>query len=390
MTIDFDQMIGRRNTGCAKWDAMEALYGVPGDSGIPMWVADMDFQPPAAATKALEDILRHNIYGYFGSQANLQTALVNWMQRRHNWTVQPEWIMQTHGLVNALALCIKAYTKENDGVIVFSPVYHWFGNIVRANDRRLVESELVQRDSVYHMDLDALEAQLRGDEKLMLFCSPHNPGGRVWSEAELRAVADFCIKHDLVLVSDEVHHDLVMPGHTHMVAPLAMDHALDRLVMLVATTKTFNLAGTMTGSMVISDDALRLQMAKTHKASGMSVNRFGMLMAEAAYNHGDEWLDALLLYLDGNQKLFAEGMSKIPGLKVMPLQSTYLSWVDFSDTGMDRSEFNRRVNDAGVAASVGADFGAGGEHFLRFNLATQRSYVEQAVERIQAAFADLQ
>ena len=390
VTIDFDRIIDRRNTHSSKWDSMQASYGVSPDTGIPMWVADMDFRPPQQVDAALAAEMAHGVYGYYDNPASYAAALSDWMERRHNWRVDPSWLLQTHGLVNALALCISAFSNPGEGVIMFSPVYHWFGTIVDANDRRLVESELVQHEGVYHMDLAALEAQLTGDERLVLLCSPHNPGGRVWSVAELGALADFCVKHDLVLISDEVHNDLIMPGHSHVVAPLAMPQAADRLVTLIATTKTFNLAGGMAGSMVIPDQALRKKLAKTHRAAGMSVNRFGMVMAEAAYLHGAEWLDELLVYLDGNRQLLSDELSQIPGVSVMPLQATYLCWVDFAGTGMAPAEFIGRIQDAGVAASHGSTFGAGGDSFMRFNIATPRAQLATAMQRLRTAFADLQ
>ena len=390
VTIDFDKIIDRRNTHSSKWDNMQADYGVSPDTGIPMWVADMDFRPPEQVDAALAADMAHGVYGYYDNPTSYAAALSGWMERRHNWQVDPSWLLQTHGLVNALALCISAFSNPGEGVIVFSPVYHWFGTIVRANDRRLVESELVQHDGVYHMDLAALEAQLTGDETLVLLCSPHNPGGRVWSAAELGALADFCVKHDLMLISDEVHNDLIMPGHSHVVAPLAMPQAHDRLVTLVATTKTFNIAGGMTGSMVIPDDTLREKLAKTHRAAGMSVNRFGMVMAEAAYLHGADWLDALLVYLDGNRQLLSDELSHIPGVSVMPLQATYLAWVDFAGTGMPAAEFINRIQTAGVAASHGSTFGAGGDSFMRFNIAMPRAQVATAMQRLRTAFSDLQ
>lgn len=390
VTIDFDRIIDRRNTHSSKWDSMQASYGVSPDTGIPMWVADMDFRPPQQVDAALAAEMAHGVYGYYDNPVSYAAALSGWMELRHNWRVDPSWLLQTHGLVNALALCISAFSNPGEGVIVFSPVYHWFGTIVDANDRRLVESELVQREGVYHMDLAALEAQLTGDERLVLLCSPHNPGGRVWSAAELGALADFCVKHDLVLISDEVHNDLIMPGHSHIVAPLAMPQAADRLVTLIATTKTFNLAGGMTGSMVIPDQALRRKLAKTHRAAGMSVNRFGMVMAEAAYLHGADWLDELLVYLDGNRQLLSDELSQIPGVSLMPLQATYLCWVDFAGTGMAPAEFIGRIQDAGVAASHGSTFGAGGDSFMRFNIATPRAQLATAMQRLRTAFADLQ
>lgn len=389
-TIDFDEVIERRGTNCSKWDKMESLYGVPVDDGIAMWVADMDFRPPQAVSKALAEALEHDIYGYCGTDLPMSEALAGWMERRHNWQVHPKWVKHTYGLVNALALCMQAYSEKGDGVIVFSPVYHAFGRIIQDNERRLVESELVMRDGRYFMDMDALEAQLTGNEKLIFLCSPHNPGGRVWSEAELAALGDFCIKHDLILISDEVHHDLVYPGASHIVAPLAMPNALDRLVVLAATSKTFNLAGCMTGHAVISDDNLRAKFTAAYHAAAISVNRFGLCTATAAYNHGDEWLDELLVYLAENGRIFEEGISSIPGVTVMPLEATYLTWVDFAGTGMSFEEFNGCVVKAGVAANAGSTFGAGGETFLRFNLGTRRALVEEAVARIKDAFADIQ
>lgn len=390
LTINFDKIIDRRNTHSSKWDNMQANYGVSPDDGIAMWVADMDFRPPIEVDQALKAEMAHGVYGYYDNAQSYCVALSSWMERRHNWPVDPSWVMQVHGLVNGLALCIKAYSAPGDGVIVFSPVYHYFGTIIQANDRRLVESQLVIKDGLYQMDLDALEARLTGDERLVFLCSPHNPGGRVWSSKELSALADFCVKHDLILVSDEVHNDLVMPGHSHIVAPLAMPQAADRLITMVATTKTFNLAGGMTGSMIIPDQALRETFAATHKAAGMSVNRFGMVIAEAAYLHGDEWLNDLLHYLDGNRTLLEAGLGKVPGVTVMPLQATYLCWANFADTGMSSPDFIKRIQDVGVVASHGSTFGAGGENFMRFNVATPRANIVDAVERMHKAFADLQ
>ena len=227
---------------------------------------------------------------------------------------------------------------------------------------------------------------------MAILCSPHNPGGQVWTVEELRGVADFARKHDLVLVSDEIHHDLVMPGHKHTVMPLAAPEIADRLVMLTAATKTFNIAGAHTGNVIIADPKLRAKFAAVMEGGGVSPNSFGLFMVTAAYSpEGAEWLDALNLYLDGNRKAFEAGIAKIPGARVIPLQSTYLEWVDFSGTGMDTAEIHRRVQaEARIAPNHGAAFGTGGETFLRFNIATPRSVVEQAVARLQAAFADLQ
>ena len=209
MSFDFDEIIDRVGTHSSKWDTMESKYGVSPKTGIPMWVADMDFRAPPAVQSALAAALDHGVHGYFGDDSEYRGALIGWMKRRHQWDVEPDWIINAHGLGNAISLCLNAYSAPGDGVIVFAPVYHAFARIIKGTDRRLVESPLIQRDGRYHMDLDALAASLTGDEKIVLFCSPHNPGGRVWSSDELQQLADFCEAHDLTLISDEVHNDLV-------------------------------------------------------------------------------------------------------------------------------------------------------------------------------------
>jgi len=392
VSFNFDEVIDRVGTHSSKWDTMQAKYGVSPKSGIPMWVADMDFRAPPAVQDALAGALDHGVHGYFGDDSDYRAALISWMKRRHQWDVEPEWIINAHGLGNAISLCLQAYSAPGDGVIVFSPVYHAFARIIKGTDRRLVESPLVQRDGRYHMDLEALAGSLTGDEKIVLFCSPHNPGGRVWSPNELQQLAGFCETHDLTLISDEVHNDLVFKGNLHHVLAKAVPSVRHRLVTLVATTKSFNLAGCMIGSIVVGDDALRAPLAKVaFGAAGMSFNRIGMLMCTAAWQHGDEWLDALLDYLAENKRIFDEGIAAIPGVRSMPIEATYLCWVDFGDTGMDRTEFTRRVEQqAEIAVNHGNSFGIGGDSFLRFNIACRRDLVIEAVARVKAAFSDLQ
>ncbi len=388
---NFDEKIDRRGTHSAKWDVMEAVYGVSPDDGLSMWVADMDFRPPQAVTDTLQDMVDHGVHGYYAPDTSYKAAVCGWMQRRHGWAVQPEWISTTHGLVAAVALALQAYTEKGDGVILFTPVYHAFAKMINNNRRRVVEAGLVLEGGRYEMDLAALEAMLDGSEKMLILCSPHNPGGRVWRVGELRAVADFCKKHDLILVSDEIHHDLVFPPHKHTMMALAATDIADRLVTLVAASKTFNLAGGMTGAVVISDAALRARFAEAHQAAGASPNRFGMMMTEAAYNEGEGWLEELLAYLAENRRIFDEGVHAIPGLRSMDLESTYLAWVDFSGTGMDMAEVKERVQSrARIAANYGETFGKGGAHYLRFNLGCPRAMVEDAVNRLQKAFEDLQ
>lgn len=391
MSYDFDRIIDRVGTHSAKWDKMEAIYGVSPKDGIPMWVADMDFAAAPPIQKALEDMRSIGVYGYYGDDASYLDAIRWWMSERHGWDVDPNAIFTVHGLVNGTALCVDTFTDPGDGVILMTPVYHAFHRVIRAAGREVVECPLARNDGRYEMDFDAWDAQMTGREKMLVLCSPHNPGGRVWTRAELEGVAAFAKRHDLILVSDEIHHDLVFPGTKH--TPMALiDGIADRLVMMTATTKTFNIAGTHSGNVIIHDPDLRKRFAAKMSGLGISPNSFGLMMAEAAYSpEGAAWVDALVDYLDGNRRILDEGLNAIPGLKSMPMEATYLAWVDFEGTGMEPTDYLRRVEqDAKIAVNHGISFGKGGERFLRFNFATPRPLVEQAVERMKDAFSDLQ
>ena len=390
--MDFDEVIDRRGTHSSKWDSMEELYGVSPDSGLSMWVADMDFRAPKIIQEKLHEINSHGIYGYYGDYKEYNNSIKWWMKNRHNWEIDTSWIFTTHGLVNGTGLCIDAFTKPGDGIILFTPVYYQFSNLVEAARRKVVECPLKLIDNHYHFDFVAYERNLSGDEKMVILCSPHNPGGRVWTKNELQEVAKFARKHDLVLVSDEIHHDLVYPNKRHTVMPIADPSVCDRLVMMTATTKTFNIAGAHSGNVIISNPNLRQKFSERIKALGISPNSFGLFMATAAYSpEGAQWLDELLHYIDGNRVIFDREVNKIPGLSSMPLEGTYLAWVDFSGTGMEEEEFIYRVQEkAKIAVNHGSTFGTGGEKFLRFNLATPRTLVVEATKRLKDAFSDLQ
>ena len=390
--MSFDTPINRFGTHSVKWDMMQPLYGLPPGEGLAMWVADMDFRPPQVVQDALQRMLDHGIYGYFGDDSNYLDAIQWWMTNRHGWTPERAGIFTTHGLVNGTALCVDAFTKPGEAVVLMTPVYHAFARVIKAAGRQVLECPLTIEDGRHVLDFDAWDAAMTGAETMMILCSPHNPGGRVWTEAELQGVAAFCQRHDLVLVSDEIHHDLVMPGHTHHVMARTAPQIADRLVMMTATTKTFNIAGAHSGNVIIADPRLRATFAGRMNALGISPNAFGMHMATAAYSPaGAVWVDELCRYLDGNRQLFDAGVNTIPGVWSMPLQATYLAWVDFSGTGMTAAEFTDRVQRvARIATNPGVAFGPGGESFLRFNLAMPRAQVAEAVARLQAAFADLQ
>jgi len=391
--MDFDRIIDRRGTHCMKWDMMQARYGVPADDGIPMWVADMDFAAPDCVQDALRAMVDHGVYGYFGDDRAYLDAIGWWMETRHGWDISPEWVFSTHGLVNGTALSVDAFTRPGDGVVLFTPVYHAFARVIAAAGRKVVEVPLaVDAEGRQTMDFAAADARMTGSERMVILCSPHNPGGRVWTVEELRGVADFARRHDLILVSDEIHHDLVFPGVRHTVMANAAPEIADRLVMLTAASKTFNIAGAHLGNVIIPDQGLRATFAARMAGLGISPNAFGLHMVTAAYSPaGAAWVDALVAYLDANRRAFDAAITAIPGLRSTRLEATYLAWVDFSGTGMDRDEFTARVQrDARIAVNHGPTFGAGGADYLRFNLATPRSLLDQAIGRLQDAFADLQ
>jgi cystathionine beta-lyase len=389
--MSFDEIIDRRGTHSAKWDMMQPVYGVPPEDGLAMWVADMDFRPPAKVLEAIGSMYEHGVFGYYGDDRSYREAIRWWMETRHGWSIDPAQIFTTHGLVNGTALCVDTYTKPGDAVVLFTPVYHAFARVIRAAGREVRELPMTLSAGKYVLDMEAWDAAMTGSETMAILCSPHNPGGRVWSPEELGQIAEFARRHDLILVSDEIHHDLVFPGHTH--TPTAkVDGIEDRLITMTAPSKTFNIAGSHTGNVIIADETLRKRFAARLAALGISANSFGLFMTEAAYSpEGAAWVDELVAYLDGNRRLFDDTVAAIPGLTSMPLEATYLSWVDFEGTGMARDEVLSRVErEAKLACNHGPTFGAGGEHFLRFNLGMPRARIEEACHRLKAAFADLQ
>lgn len=383
MAFDFDEVIERRGTHSSKIDGMIARYGADDPELIAMTVADMDFRAPPAVNEVIRSAAEHGIHGYFGGNDDMRQAVISWMSSRHGWVPEPDWIATCQGLVSAIGLCIQAFTEPGDVVIAFSPVYHMFGQTVRANGRPLFESELKLVQGRYEMDLEQLARDLPSNARMVLLCSPHNPGGRVWSAQELQALGQFCIEHDLILVSDEIHHDLVYPGTTHHVTAKAAPEVSDRLVTLVAPSKTFNIAGGQLGFSIVSNPKLRKRLAETSAAAGLgNPNRIGALMAVAAYDQGLPWLEALLPYLTENRdRLHRTLAERIPGARPMALESTYLSWVDFSALGLSGAELARRaIEDGKVAVHDGAIFGKGGEGWLRLNFALPRAVLDRAIE----------
>jgi len=390
--MNFDEIINRKNTHSVKWDMMEELYGVSKENGIPMWVADMDFRPPKCISDSIKKMYDHGIYGYFGDDKDYLESIHWWLKHRHNWDIDPSWVFTTHGLVNGTSMAIQTYSDPGDGVVLFTPIYYVFFRQIKEGGREVLECPLVNNNGHYELDFEHYDSLMKGNEKVLVLSSPHNPGGRVWTQKELTEIASFAQRHNLVVVSDEIHNDLIMPGYKHIPMAIAAPQILDRLVMMTATTKTFNIAGMHTGNVIIPDPKLRAAFHKTMVSFGISPSSFGKHMITAAYSQeGADWVDNLMLYLDENQKIFNTELGKIPGINSMQLESTYLCWVDFSNTGMSKDEFTKRVEEtAQIAVNHGHTFGAGGENYLRFNIATRRTLLLEALERLNEAFSDLQ
>lgn len=388
----FDAMIERRGTHSSKWDLLDGKFGIAEADGLPMWTADSDYRTAPCVIAAVRAAADHGIFGYFADHGPYRRAIAWWMKARHGWEIGEDWILTAQGLGNAIALCIDVWSRPGDGVLIFSPVYHEFAEKIGKSGRQVTECPLARDGDTYRLDLGEAARRLTGREKILLWCSPQNPSGRIWTPDELRAVAAFAAAHGLILVSDEVHHDIVYPGHKFTPMDVAAPDARDRLVALTAASKTFNIAGQKTGNLIIPEPGLRAAMARRLRSLDYAANGLGLKMVTAAYSpEGAAWVDAQIAYLDRNRREFDSGMAAIPGVHSLPLASTFLAWVDFSGTGMNYDEISRRVlRKARIAPSPGPGFGQGGETFLRFNFATQRARVQEAVGRLQAAFSDLQ
>ncbi|GAA3860658.1 PatB family C-S lyase [Celeribacter arenosi] len=393
MSATFDDAYDRTATRSTKWDAYETYLKVPsGPDVLPMWVADMDFPAPDFLTDAVRDLADKGDFGYFAHVDTMCDAIVWWMQTRHNWTVDPAHITPVLSLGNAIAMAIQTWSNPGDAVAIMTPVYHEFASKIARNGRTVTELPLLTDGPRFEMDLAAWETRLTGKERILLLCSPHNPGGRVWSASELDGVAAFCARHDILLVSDEVHHDIVLPGETFTPTAHVLAGHNVRFVAMTSASKTFSIAGSRLGTVIIADQALRNAFRHTVHCSDIAPNLLGTVLTRAAYSpQGAAWVDDMNAYIAGNVAAFKAAIDTIPGAKMSDLEGTYLAWVDFSGTGLNDADLWARVTgEAKIVPSPGLPFGTGGSQGLRFNLGTQRANVLEAGERLKRAFSDLQ
>lgn len=390
--MSFDNVINRVGTDSSKWDLMERAFGVPTDGGIAMWIADMDFAAPNFLQKATQGLIEKANYGYFSGMESFHEAVNWWMQTRHGWAVDPSWTFVTFGLGHGIATALQAFTDRGDHIATFTPVYHEFQAKIEKAGRVNTQLPLAKgADGTYLMDFDAYDALMTGHEKMLIISSPHNPAGRVWTQEELSAIGAFCEKHDLILLADEIHHDLVFSGHKHLATALALPDLQDRLIVTTAGSKTFNIAGARCGCVILPGEKLRATFQAFYNSFDISPNLLGVELTKAAYSpEGAAWVDQLVPYIEENYNVFKASMDALPGVEMMPMQSTYLSWVNFEKSGLSMDEVNERVyKKALIAATPGEGLGLGGETYLRFNLGTQRAQVMEAANRLSDVFSDL-
>ncbi len=387
---NFDEVIDRRNTACLKYD-FAVQRGRPADV-LPFWVADMDLPIAQEIQKALIKRCEHGIFGYSESDANYAAAVCDWYAQYFNWQPQGEWLTKTPGVVFALAMAVKAFTKAGEAVLIQQPVYYPFTEVIEDNGRQLVNSPLILKDGRYEIDFADLEAKIIDNNvKLMLLCSPHNPVGRVWTEAELRRVGDICLAHGVIVVSDEIHSDFVWEGKHTVFAALGEKYAAN-CVICTAPSKTFNIAGLQISNIFIPDAALRKSFRKQVAAAGYSqVNTLGLVACEAAYRYGRDWLEQVKEYIQDNIDFTAAYLEQnLPQIKLIRPQGTYLVWLDCSELGLSAQEREQWLwHKAHLWLDGGGIFGAEGQAYERINVACPRTTLLQGLEQLKAAAEQL-
>ncbi|MCM1100650.1 MAG: pyridoxal phosphate-dependent aminotransferase [Clostridium sp.] len=385
---DFDTVIERRGTDCLKYD-LAARRGKP-EGILPLWVADMDFKTSEKILDAIRKRTEHGIFGYTESGAGCFDAVAGWMSRRHGWEVKEDWLVQTPGVVFALAMAVRACTKAGEGVLIQQPVYYPFTEVIEDNGRKAVSSDLVLgEDGKYHIDFEDFEKKIVEENvTLFLLCSPHNPVGRVWTEEELIRMGEICLRHHVPVVSDEIHEDFVWGDARHIVFANLSKEFEDISVTCTSPAKTFNLAGLQVSNIFIPNGELRSRFQRQIAAAGYSqLNTLGLTACEAAYRDGDDWYEAMMEYVEGNIRYMKAYLEKeLPQLTMTEPEGTYLVWVDFRGLGLSEPELEELiVRKANLWLDPGAIFGKAGEGFERFNVACPRAILTKALEQLKNA-----
>ena len=390
MNFNFDKIIDRTNNFSAKWSEMNKNFGT--NNLLPMWVADMDFLTAPCVMEALKDRLEQGIFGYTTRPSSYNESIVNWLDNRFSWKINQEWLMFSPAVITSISLLIQNLTQKNDKIMIQEPVYSPFHSIVESNERNLVISPLVKLDDgSYVMDYEDIEAKIK-DVKVFILCNPHNPVGRVWTREELTRLGEICLKHNVLVISDEIHSDIILKNHKHTPFASISKEFSENTITCMAPTKTFNLAGLQSSFLVISNPYYYEVMDKAFSILDIKRNNaFSLVATEAAYNYGEDWLYELIKYIEDNVDFAIDYIKNhIPQLKVKKPEGTYLLWVDFSNLNVDKKDLkNALINKGRIALSDGSSFGIGGDGYYRINLACPRSMVLEGLKRIEFAINSL-
>lgn len=384
---DFGQIINRENTLSVKWGLTKEVFGT--SDVLPMWVADMDFLPPVEVKEAIQEKVDHGIFGYTYTSSSTADSIREWLQNRHSWEIDNDWILYNLGVVPSIAAAIEAYTEPGDKVMLQSPVYAPFFEMIRKNNREIVNSSLRLKNNRFEIDFADFENKLKEGVKLFLLCNPHNPGGRVWTKDELQKMGELCLQYNCLILSDEIHHDLVFSPNKH--TPIAsLDEKLkDITITCIAPTKTFNIAGLQASAVIIPNQKLRKQFNKVLQRQGFfALPAFGTVGMEAAYRNGADWLDDLLAYLQENINTAKKYIEKhLPSIEVMEPEGTYLVWINCRNLQLSDEQMKERLLYKGkLALEPGTKYGPGGEGFVRMNIACPRDILLDGLERLKVAF----
>ncbi|TVY08462.1 MalY/PatB family protein [Paenibacillus cremeus] len=388
MTHNFDREINRRNTNSYKWDQSEKLFG--SSDIVPLWVADMDFEGPPAVKAALEKRASLGVYGYTIKSEDYYKAITSWFQRRHHWTIQPEWISDSPGIVTSLSLAVDLFSEPGSQVILQSPVYYPFYDVIKDNGRVVAKNPLLLQNGRYEMDYAHLEELMQGGAKLLLLCNPHNPGGRVWTREDLERLGELILKHGVTVISDEIHCDMTFEGHPYTPFASLSKEIANLTVTLLAPSKTFNMPSLHASFAVSSNPEFKRTFDKRLKTLSLHMTNFFVPCAvEAAFNEGDAWLDELIPYIYGNMEYASNYLSEhLPEVKPMRPEGTYLLWIDCRGLGLDVKQLKALMfEQAKVAFSEGSVFGTEAQGYLRINLACTRRTLQDALEKFCRAAA---
>jgi cystathionine beta-lyase len=385
---NFDELVDRTGTNCIKYDARKLFFG--SEDVLPLWVADMDFKTPDFIINALKNRLEHEVLGYTYRDESYFGSIINWLDKRHGWRVEKEWVSFSPGVVAGFTLAIDTYSKPGDEVVVQPPVYFPFFDSVKGTGRKMVENPLKIENGRYTFDLDDLKKKITPKTKMLLLCNPQNPGGMVWTREELTGLANICLENKILIVSDEIHSDLIFEENKHIPLPTISDEIANNCVVCMAGSKTFNIAGLTTSFLIIPNKQLFARYERTLKVPHLHMgNIFGSLALETAYRKGGGWVDQMVAYLKGNYDFLESFLKKnIPKIVPMKPEATYLIWLDFSAFNLNDEELNTKLISAGVGLNKGVQFGLEGTGFMRINIGCPRSVLEQALMRIKNAFAE--